>query len=494
MTASTIDRHRPNDAAPAQHHAGTQDAMTDPHMQQMHKMHLQKLWVHFCVILLGCWLIASPAILGYLDAANFGPRVAAVTLDRHLAAPEMRAHWIMWSDLASGILLIVFGSLSLFWRHRWAQWGTCAVGIWLAAAPLLFWAPDAASTNNDMLVGSLAIAFSILIPMMPGMSMASMKDERDIPPGWDYSPSSWSQRLPIIALAFFGFFIARHLMAYQMGHIATVWDPFFGNGTATIITSDVSKAWPIPDAGLGAFSYLLEALSGLMGDRRRWRTMPWMVGMFGVLVIPLGGVSIYFIMIQPVVIGTWCSLCLITAAAMVIMLPYSFDEILAMAQFMLQAKRDGKSLWSVFWHGGTMDGASTDPSPPLEVNYWGWAHLVDQARALPKALLVSAMLGVWLMFTRLTLDHGGTIADSDHLTGALVFTFSIAAFSEVVRPLRAINMLFGAWLILSPWLLQGATWYGTVADMLVGGLLIVLSLPRGHIRHRYGKWDAYLTW
>src|SRR3546814_7228596 len=54
--------------------------------------------------------------------------------------------------------------------------------------------------------------------------------------------------------------------------------------------------------------------------------LPWMVGMFGLLVIPLGGVSIFFIMIQPVLLGNWCALCLITAAAMVIMLPYSFDE------------------------------------------------------------------------------------------------------------------------------------------------------------------------
>jgi hypothetical protein len=34
--------------------------------------------------------------------------------------------------------------------------------------------------------------------------------------------------------------------------VSSVWDPFFSdkgalNGTETIITSDVSKAWPIPD-------------------------------------------------------------------------------------------------------------------------------------------------------------------------------------------------------------------------------------------------------
>lgn len=216
--------------------------------------------------------------------------------------------------------------------------------------------------------------------------------------------------------------------------------------------------------------------------------------MFGVLVIPLGGVSIFFIIIQPIVIGTWCTLCLVTAAAMVFMLPYSFDEIVAMFQFLVRAKREGQGLWQVFWHGGAIGDASCDPSPPLEPGRWYAVRLRQQAQALPKALVVSAILGVWLMFTRATLDSSGTLADSDHLTGALVFTFSIAAFAEVARPLRAINFLFGAWLIAAPWLLGGGNWMVTVADMVVGALLILLAIPRGPVRHQYGGWDRYLIW
>ena len=50
------------------------------------------------------------------------------------------------------------------------------------------------------------------------------------------------------------------------------------NGTEEIITSAVSKAWPIPDAGLGAVACILEILMAVMGDRDRWRTMPPRVG------------------------------------------------------------------------------------------------------------------------------------------------------------------------------------------------------------------------
>lgn len=474
----------------------------DAHMQEMLRMHQKMLWVHFAVILLGFWCLTAPYILGYQESGNWGVAQARVMIERDLAPPDWRAAALTWSDMGSGILLIVFGSLSLFWRHRWAQWGSCFTGIWLLFAPLLFWSPDPASYASDTLAGTLAIAFAILVPMMPGMSMDAMQAREDIPPGWSYSPSSWSQRLPVIALAFVGFFIARYLAAFQMGHISSVWEPFFGNdsdlyywnGTARIITSDVSRAWPVPDAGLGAMSYLLEALSGLMGDRRRWRTMPWMVAMFGVLVIPLGSVSIFFIIIQPIVIGTWCTLCLMSAAAMVLMLPYTFDEIVAMIQFLVRSKSEGRSLWQVFWHGGVVAGAGRDGSPPLAIDSSRIKALGGQAAALPKALVVSAALGVWLMFTRVIFGTGGTLADSDHLVGSLVFTFSIAAFAETVRPLRAINMIFGAWLVVSPWVLAGGNPAALIGDMVAGAFLCLLALPRGPVCRSYGGWDRYLIW
>jgi hypothetical protein len=58
--------------------------------------------------------------------------------------------------------------------------------------------------------------------MMPGMSREGMMDRSTVPPGWTYSPSSWLQRLPVIALGFFGFLIARYLAAYQLGQVGSV--------------------------------------------------------------------------------------------------------------------------------------------------------------------------------------------------------------------------------------------------------------------------------
>ncbi|HZI72549.1 MAG TPA: vitamin K epoxide reductase family protein, partial [Gemmatimonadales bacterium] len=85
---------------------------------------------------------------------------------------------------------------------------------------------------------------------------------RPVPPGWSYNPSSWSERVPLIALAVVGGVIATYLALYQTGVVNSVWDPFFGSGSQTILKSSVSRILPIPDAALGALGYVLDAVSG----------------------------------------------------------------------------------------------------------------------------------------------------------------------------------------------------------------------------------------
>src|SRR5204862_4663842 len=135
-------------------------------------------------------------------------------------------------------------------------------------------------------------------------------------------------------------------------------------GTRRVLTSDVSRAWPISDAGLGALSYLLEVLSGFMGGKDRWRTMPWMVAMFGFLVVPLGVTSIVLVILQPVAVGAWCTLCLVTAIAMLAMVPLAVDEVVAMGQFLKASVRLGAPFWRTFWMGGTIEGGAKDERSP----------------------------------------------------------------------------------------------------------------------------------
>ena len=472
---------------------GQGDMMVDEHRKM--------LWPHHVNLMLGVWLLTSPITLGYLSDFVPNANQLRVMAERGLPSFELRNLAMTWSDVVVGVLVIVFSVLSAdsSRRYPWAQWANAFVGGWLLFAPLMFWTPLPAAYANDALVGGLVIAFSVLIPMMPGMSMEGMMGKPDTPPGWAYTPASWLQRAPIAVLAVLGFVIARYLGAYQLGHVDAVWEPFFAgsggmNGTETIITSDVSKAWPIPDGALGGVVYMLELVMTWMGGKDRWRTMPWMVLALGVLIVPLGVVSIYFIIIQPIVIGTWCTLCLVAALAMAVMIPYSLDEFVAMGQFLVDARRKGKPFWRTFWTGGAMDGGSDDRSKGLLGTKREMIGEAGRGVTFPVTLMFSIAIGVSLTFTRLTFGSSGAMADSDHLVGALVVTFSIIAFAEVGRAVRFINIPLGAWLIAAPWLLDGiasplAIWNGVV----VGALLIALALPRGRITNSYAGWDRCIV-
>jgi len=174
-------------------------------------------------------------------------------------------------------------------------------------------------------------------------------DRTNLPHGWDYNPSNWSQRLPIVGLSLIGFAIAMYLTLYQIGVLATVWEPFFGAGSRTILTSGVSRILPVPDAALGAFGYLLDAVTGVWGGRARWRSMPWIVIVFGLAVGPLGAISVLLVILQPLLFGTFCTLCLASAVISVLMIGPAMDELLASLQYLRRQHERGRSLWRVFW-------------------------------------------------------------------------------------------------------------------------------------------------
>ena len=171
----------------------------------------------------------------------------------------------------------------------------------------------------------------------------------DAPPGWAYNPSSWSQRLPIVVLALAGFAIAMYLALYQWGVFSDVWEPFFGDGSRVILASWVSELLPVPDAFLGALGYLADAVTGAIGGRRRWRTMPWLVILFGLAVGPLGVVSIVLVILQPVLFDAWCSLCLASAVISLVMIGPAMDEFLASLQYLRRVQGAGRSVWHAFW-------------------------------------------------------------------------------------------------------------------------------------------------
>ena len=427
--------------------------------KMMGKMIPMERWSQVPLLALGLWLILSPFTAGY----NSLP--------------------LMLNDIISGILVMTLAIIVLRTRRSWAAWANAVLGMWIAFAPILFWAPDAATYMNDTLVGIFIFTFAVLIPMKMQMHGP------EVPLGWSYNPSSWVQRAPIIALGLVSFLLTQYMAAYQLDHINWAWDPFFGDGTVTILNSDVSKAFPVSDAGWAAWIYLVESLSALMGDPRRWRTMPWMVSIFGALVVPLGIVSIALMIMQPVVVGAWCTICLITAFLMVLMVALSLDEVLAMIEYLQQTRRAGKSIWRTFWRGGDAFGDNLVPrrsetNRPHEM-FWGIT--------IPWNLVVVAGLGVWLMAAPVVFQTQGSAANINYVFGAVVWVVAIIALAEVARAVRFVNIAAAIALMVLPWLLSdNGTAISSANNLVVGALIVVLSIPPSKIKNTYGSWNRLI--
>ncbi len=460
-------------------------------MVQMH--HMQTLWIYWTVVLLGCWLVLSPLTFSYAKGTVMpaGGRPVWLSLAGRISAMK-------WSDIVSGILLVIFGLRSLKPDRPISVWISCFIGIWLSMAPLLFWSPSAVAYLNDTLVGMLVVSLTVLIPGMPNMMMY-MKMGSEVPEGWSYNPSSWPQRWIMIVLGFLGFVVSRYLAAFQLGYIDTLWDPFFGGSSTQVLTSHMSQSLFVSDAGLGSLAYTFEFLMGYMGSPSRWRTMPWMVALFGILVIPLGLVHIFLVISQPLVVGAWCTFCLLAACIMLPMLPLEIDEVVAMCQHMVQSIRNGEKFWPVFWKGGQPATMKKDDRSPqimelpdhfgkvFKASVWGFS--------VPPTLLLSAVAGILLVALPDKLGVGiqAPLANLNHLCGALIVVVSVICMGEVVRAGRYLNVLLGLAAGITCWFLQDGHTVLKIIDTIAGLAAAALSLPRGVVKEQYGLWNKYVV-
>ncbi len=320
--------------------------------------------------------------------------------------------------------------------------------------------------------------------------------EEDAPPGWTYNPSAWPQRRPIIALALLNCGIAGYLAVCQTWFHGAAWDPFFGNGTQRVLTSSISQTFPVSEAALGAAAYLLEAILGTLGNTRRWRTRPWLALSFGLLMLPLFLTGIGLLILQPIVVHAWCSLCLAMLAGMLLMVPLALDEVIATLQFLLgsyQRHRSLSTLWRAFWHGE--EGENRQDAVAAEAGARASSHASSPFTGFtPTWSLVSCLaLGLGCLFAPAVLGADWDAASSLYVTGALIVTVSTLAMAEVARSLRFALMFCGVWLLVfAPWTLLGASAALKIVEMLMGAALMGLSYPRGHIRREYAGWERFM--
>lgn len=377
----------------------------------------------FVLILLGIWLISAPCTF------------------------DFESHPVIYSDLICGTLITCLAILGRKKPTTSLLWTIAGIGLYLQAAPLLFWAPSVGAYLNNIVIGSLIIVVSVLLFPMPNQIP---DDEPTIPPGWTYNPSSWPQRLPIALFVFFCWVITKYLAARQLGYIDTVWDPFFDPGTEEVLTSSVSQFFPVSDAGLGALAYTLEFLLTCQGGKARWRTSPWGVLVFGLLAVPVSLVSVILIILQPLIVGTWCTLCLVTAFCMLIPIPLAIDEVIASLQYLRRTKT--QPFLKLLFKGGEDPEAKEDTrTPPLTDSVRNIVQASLWGVIFPWNISVSALLGIGLMSLPSALSIEGILFDVDPILGALTVVISVLSYSEWLHSIRYLNLIWAITLFICSW-------------------------------------------
>ena len=154
--------------------------------------------------------------------------------------------------------------------------------------------------------------------------------------------TTWSRRMALAALALLGLCAAGYLTLFQLGVISSVWDPFFRS-------REVLGFLDFPDAALGVLAYGTEIVLSLIGGRERSRTMPWVVLAFGLVILCGALVSVLLIVVQPLVVGAWCTLCLASAAISLAIFGWGMDEPLAALHHLRRASASGGSAWRALW-------------------------------------------------------------------------------------------------------------------------------------------------
>lgn len=98
-------------------------------------------WESGTNVLLGLWLILSPFFFGYAA----GREVA--------------------SDMIAGVAIAILAAFRTFGRGvgEWADWLTAALGLWVMISPwALGYVGNPAHTFNDVMVGAIVLAFSLV--------------------------------------------------------------------------------------------------------------------------------------------------------------------------------------------------------------------------------------------------------------------------------------------------------------------------------------------
>jgi len=169
-----------------------------------------------------------------------------------------------------------------------------------------------------------------------------MLDPAAIPPGFDKNPTRYAKRAQLAALAAIGLLDALYLTLYQWG-AWPVWDPFFDSARVLDLTH------PVPDALAGVLAYGAELLLLALGGADRWRRLPWTCLALGAVLCTGAVVSVALIVLQPALAGTFCTLCLLSAAISLVLFALGIGEARAAWRHVRGELAAGTALGDAVW-------------------------------------------------------------------------------------------------------------------------------------------------
>jgi uncharacterized membrane protein len=118
----------------------------------------------------------------------------------------------------------------------------------------------------------------------------------------------------LLALALMGLAISMVLAAFEIGLVATIWDPIFGDGSRRVLTSEPARALPVPDAVVGAVAYAVEAVLTILAAVVARRPMSGLIELaLGALAAAMAVAGVVLLVVQAFGLGTGCSLCIASA-------------------------------------------------------------------------------------------------------------------------------------------------------------------------------------
>ena len=103
------------------------------------------------------------------------------------------------------------------------------------------------------------------------------------------------------------------------------------------------------------------------------------------------------------------------------------------------------------------------------------------------ARLIAAALGGWLIVSPAVLGYSGAAESNARAVGAIVVGASLVAAWQVMRSLRWVEAVAGAWLLVAPWIL--VRWYEalpTANSLGVGLALVILAFLGGKTTKNFG--------